>query len=262
MNTIKKSQGPIAVLLGILLQAGAVMATRDVGLVQAQTVSPSAANVPVIPAWPKQPGALPAPWKTQFHPKVPKHTDFKLISFEGQTVVQAKSESGYGSVALAFDKPSEFNTLQWSWLVQQHPKNANPKTKDGDDAGAKLCVFVQIDESTLSFGTRLKLGAARTLSGEDLPAATLCYMWAAEGTPTGEVFNNPYTDRVRNMVIRASAEGTALVNEQRNVQQDARRAFAKELPEGPVKFLGIAFGADADNTQSTALGLFGSVSVK
>jgi hypothetical protein len=136
------------------------------------------------------------------------------------------------------------------------------QTKAGDDAGAKVCAFVQIDEGKLGLGTRLALAAARTVSGERLPAATLCYVWGAPGEKVGQVFDNPYTDRVKNIVIRDEASAAELILETRNLQADARKAFGKELPEGPVMFIGFALGADSDNTKSKAKALFGSIEAK
>ena len=66
-------------------------------------------------------------------------------------------------------------------------------------------------------------------------------------------------DKEKNIVLRDAASATELVAEKRDLQADARKAFDKELPEGPVMFTGIALGADSDNTQSKAKALFGSV---
>lgn len=261
-QTSNRGQGRWGRALAARLAWGVALIVATLGgglLVQAQTAPPA------VPAWPKSAtGPIPSPWTAQFHPKVKQHTEFKLAEWGGQTVVRADANQSYGSMALVFPSPSALDSLQWSWAVLTHPTGANPRVKEGDDAAAKVCVFVAIDESRLPLGTRIKLGAARTLSGEALPAATLCYVWADEGQAVGAWFNNPYTDRVRNIVLRSApaVQGSALVTEQRDLQADARRAFSSELPEGAVKFLGLAFGADADNTQSRAVGVFGVIQVK
>lgn len=240
----------------------AMLGSLCLGVGQANAQSGSLAE-PAIQPWPSSTAAgFPKPWVSQFHPKVKKHTVFTLQQVEGQTVARASSDGGYGSMVHAFSSPVPIRQIQWRWQVEQHPTGANLRTKEGDDAGAKLCLFVAIDESKLGVGTRMKMGAARLASGESLPAATLCYAWAPAGVPSGEVFNNPFTDRVRNIVVRSAAESDVLVTEQRDVQADARRAFGAELPEGPVQFLGVALGADADNTQSKAVGVFGAIVAK
>ncbi|MBA4316738.1 MAG: DUF3047 domain-containing protein [Limnobacter sp.] len=214
----------------------------------------------VLKPWPADPAAgIPGPWKAQYHPDIAAQTQFKLLKQGNQTVLQAEADMAYGSLVYAFAKPTVLNTLTWQWQILTQPTKANLQTKAGDDAGAKVCAFIQIDEGKLGLGTRLALAAARTVSGERLPAATLCYVWGSPGEKVGQVFDNPYTDRVRNIVVRDAASAAELISERRDLQADARKAFGKELPEGPVMFTGIALGADSDNTQSKAKALFGSV---
>ncbi len=219
-----------------------------------------AQSVGVLQPWPADPAAgIPAPWKAQYHPDIAAQTQFKLLKQNSQTVLQADSDRAYGTLVHAFSKPVVLNSLAWQWQILTQPTKANLQTKAGDDAGAKVCAFIQIDEGKLGLGTRLALAAARTVSGERLPAATLCYVWGSPGEKVGQVFDNPYTDRVRNIVVRDAASAAELISERRDLQADARKAFGKELPEGPVMFTGIALGADSDNTQSKAKALFGSV---
>jgi hypothetical protein len=213
--------------------------------------------------WPEDPAAgIPAPWKAQYHPDISAHTQFKLVKVGSQTVLKAEAEMAYGTLVHAFAKPTVLSTLTWQWQILTQPAKANLQNKAGDDAGAKVCAFIQIDEGKLGLGTRLALAAARTLSGERLPAATLCYVWGSPGERVGQLFDNPYTDRVKNIVIRDAASAAELISENRDLQADARKAFGKELPEGPVMFSGIALGADSDNTKSRAEALFGSVQVQ
>lgn len=219
-----------------------------------------AQEVQVLAPWPTDPATgLPVQWKAQYHPDIAAHTQFKLLRQGNQTVLQAEADKAYGTLVHPFAKPLELTTLTWKWQVLTQPTKANLQTKAGDDAGAKLCAFIQIDEGRLGLGTRLALAAARTLSGEPLPAATLCYVWGTPGEKVGQVFANPYTDRVKNIVLRDVASAAEMISEKRDLQADARMAFGKELPEGPVMISGIALGADSDNTQSKAKALFGSV---
>lgn len=205
---------------------------------------------------------IPAPWKAQYHPDIAAHTQFKLQKQGEKTVLLADADMAYGTLVHPFVKPLELKTLSWEWQVLVQPTNANLQTKAGDDTGAKLCAFIQVDERKISLGTRLALAAARTVSGERLPAATLCYVWGIPGEKVGQVFDNPFTDRVKNIVVRDTANAKELIAENRDLQADARKAFGKELPEGPVMITGIALGADSDNTQSQASALFGKVSAQ
>lgn len=213
--------------------------------------------------WPSDTSSgIPAPWKTQYHPDIAAHTEFKLQKQGDKTVLLADADMAYGTLVHPFSKPLALKTLSWEWQILTQPTKANLQTKAGDDAGAKLCAFIQVDESKIGLGTRLALAAARTVSGERLPAATLCYVWGVPGEKVGQVFDNPYTDRVKNIVVRDAATASELIAENRDLQADARKAFGKELPDGPVMITGIALGADSDNTQSKAKALFGKVSAQ
>lgn len=213
--------------------------------------------------WPSDTSSgIPAPWKTQYHPDIAAHTEFKLQKQGDKTVLLADADMAYGTLVHPFEKPLALKTLSWEWQILTQPTKANLQTKAGDDAGAKLCAFIQVDESKIGLGTRLALAAARTVSGERLPAATLCYVWGVPGEKVGQVFDNPYTDRVKNIVVRDTATASELIKENRDLQADARKAFGKELPDGPVMITGIALGADSDNTQSKAKALFGKVSAQ
>ena len=207
--------------------------------------------------WGSAKGALPpAPWQAQFHPKIKAHTEFELqAAADGPSWLKIKADKSYGSWVYAFKQPGTVvRELSWQWRVEKHPDRANLRAKEGDDAAVKLCVFVGVDEQKLGLTQRMALGAARTLSGEDLPAATLCYLWAEKGETIGNVFSNPYTSRVRNMVLRAQTEGSTAFSEVRNFQDDALAAFGDELPKGEVRLLGIAVGGDSDNTKSRSVG--------
>lgn len=243
---MKNSKIGLGILLGACLQLPLVALGNE-------AVSP----------WPTDIAAsIPSPWKAQYHPDIAAHTQFKLQKQGDKTVLQASADKSYGTLVHPFAQPLALKNMLWEWQVQTQPTGANLRTKPGDDAGAKLCVFIQIDESRLGLGTRLALGAARTVSGERLPAATLCYVWGVPGEKLGEVFDNPFTERVKNIVLRDDANASALVPERRDLQADARKAFGKELPNGPVMFTGIALGADSDNTKSQAKALFGPIVVQ
>lgn len=201
-------------------------------------------------------GNIPTGWEAQFHPKIERHTVFEFELLDRKPALRMTAESSYGTWVYRFSKPVEIGELKWSWSVGEQPTGADLKLKEADDAAAKLCLFVEIDESTLGLGTRLALGAARTLSGEDLPAATLCYVWATEAQQYNEIFPNPYTDRVVNWVLQAQPASRRWQLESRQVSADVLRVFGEEIPSKVVKIQGIAIGADSDNTDSKAIAYF------
>src|SRR5690606_26572483 len=90
--------------------------------------------------------------------------------------------------------------LHWQWKVSHALAGSDLRSKGGDDYAARLYVFFDLPSEQLSLTDRLQLAAARALSGADLPAAALCYVWGGS-QPVGVSAWNPYTDRVRMIVL-------------------------------------------------------------
>lgn len=224
---------------------------------------PSAYAAEFLKPWPSSPAlGIPLPWKAQYSPDIEEHTQFRLITQNGKTVLQVDADMASGSLVHPFTQPVRLSSLSWQWQVLTQPTRADLKMKTGDDVAAKLCAFIQIDEGKLGLGTRLALAMARSTSGERLPAATLCYVWGAPGSEVGQVINNPFTDRVKSIVVRDAPSAGELIAENRDLQSDARKAFGNELPAGAVMFTGIALGANSDNTRSQAKAVFGDISAE
>jgi hypothetical protein len=111
------------------------------------------------------------------------------------------------------------------------------------------------------FVERTKLRIARSVSGEDLPAATLCYVWDSVH-PAGLRGANPYTARVRYITLQGQgASVSQWQTESRDVAADFAQLFADELPQGaavpPVR--AVLIGADSDNTGSRSVGWVGAM---
>jgi hypothetical protein len=88
---------------------------------------------------------------------------------------------------------------------------------------------------------------ARLASGQRLPGATLCYVWAPL-VPAGQVLPNAHTRRMRWIVLQG--QGAPLGSwreERRDLRADFLRAFGDEATE-PPPLVAVLVGADADNT--------------
>jgi hypothetical protein len=155
--------------------------------------------------------------------------------------------------------------LLWRWRLDQALTGgqgvADIQTKAGDDAALKVCVMFDHPLARVPFVERTKLRIARSVSGEDLPAATLCYVWDSVH-PAGLRGANPYTARVRYITLQG--QGASLAQwqtESRDVAADFAQLFADELPQGaavpPVR--AVLIGADSDNTGSRSVGWVGAM---
>jgi hypothetical protein len=129
-------------------------------------------------------------------------------------------------------------------------------TKAGDDAALKVCVMFNHPLDHVPFAQRTLLRIARSLSGEDLPAATLCYVWDSVH-PAGLQGPNPYTPRVRFITLQGKgAQLAQWQTETRDVAADFAKLFADELPAGAAvpKVRAVLVGADSDNTGAESVG--------
>jgi hypothetical protein len=174
-------------------------------------------------------------------------TRFSAERVDGRAALRVDADHSYGN--LVFDTPPGPlpQRLRWSWRMQVPNPAADLHQRSGDDAAVKVCVSYDLPLDKLPFTDRQVLRLARASSGELLPSATVCYVWA--GTePRGALINNAYTHRVRYIVLRNAADGPGVwVDESRDLAADFLRAFADESAQVPP-LVAVIVGGDADNT--------------
>ena len=213
---------------------------------------------PLVPA----DGAAANTWRFVGFPKskadIPA-TRFELADVQGERALKVSTRASYGTWVHDLPKVNP-GRLQWRWRLEQPLTGgkvvADIQTKAGDDAALKLCVMFDHPLDRVPFVERTVLRIARSISGEDLPAATLCYVWDSVH-PAGLQGANPYTQRVR--FITLQGKGAPLAqwqSESRDVAADFAKLFADELPAGAVapKVRAVLVGADSDNTGAESVG--------
>ena len=124
------------------------------------------------------------------------------------------------------------------------------RRRDGDDAALKVCVLWDLPLERVPFVERQLLRLARSKTGEALPAATVCYVWDRQ-IAVGSTVPNPYSRRMRYLVLRSGDAGR-WQEERRDVAADFLTLFGDESGSAPP-VIGVAVGADADNTQGRSL---------
>lgn len=213
-------------------------------------------------------GQDPQGWRFVGLPNKPdiQPTRFAVDTVDGQSGVRMLTQSSYGTWAHAWSGPA--GTLQWRWRLDQAlsggTRPADIRRKDGDDAALKVCVMFDHPLDRVPFGERTLLRLARSVSGEPLPAATVCYLWdplQAVGTEGA----NAYTRRVRYVVLQGpEAPLKQWLAQSLDVAADFLQLFGDELPKGSDKgavptVSGVVIGADSDNTQASSSGWVGEV---
>jgi hypothetical protein len=202
-------------------------------------------------------------------------TRFDLREVDGRAAWRVESPASYGNLVHAVQAVqgagAQARTIAWRWRLDRAIERADLLTKAGDDAALKVCALFDMPAERVPFVERQLLRVARAASGQALPAATLCYVWAplastgaggaggaggaeVASRASGLVLPNAHTRRMRWMVLRgAESPLAAWQAEQRDLRADFLRAFGDETATVPP-LVAVLVGADADNTGGHGLG--------
>ena len=200
----------------------------------------------------------PVPWMHQTLPKVERANDFAMVEDDGATVLRIDSDAAASTWLHPFDSPVEAMRLAWRWKVSNPVAGSDFTRKQGDDYAARVYVLFDYPLEKLGFGDRLKISLARTLHGAELPTAAIAYVWGT-AQDVGESGPNPYTDRVRMLVVDS---GAAHAGQWRSVELDLAADFERLFGEPAPPVTGIVVGADTDNTGGRVTTWFGDLQLR
>ncbi|TAM50697.1 MAG: DUF3047 domain-containing protein [Burkholderiaceae bacterium] len=196
----------------------------------------------------------PAPWQILGFPQknTPKPvTQFDEITLDGARVLRIRTDRSYGNLVDQASGPIP-GKLAWSWRVDHPLAGTDIATRSGDDSALKVCVLFAEPLDHVPLVQREVLKVERSSTGQDLPAATLCYLWDSK-YPPGTAGNNAFTARLRFIVLRGPEAPLGVwANQTRDVSKDYKLLFGDEDPQVPP-VAGVLVGADADNTQGHSL---------
>lgn len=213
----------------------------------------------VVGAAPLQPftgaGSAPAaPWKVVGLPQQTKpFTRFSVVDLDGHHALRVEAESSYGNLLHPLNLLQPPHHLVWDWRVDEPNLHADIHARSAEDIAMKVCALWDMPIDRAPFVERQLLRAARNRSADPLPAATVCYVWDSH-LPVGSEVTSPFTGRIRYIVLRSG--GDALhhwEHERRDIAADFFKLFGAESTDLPP-LIGVAIGADADNTHSHSLG--------
>ena len=200
---------------------------------------------------------LPGAWRALTLPNV-RPAELALVEDAGTTVLRVRSMAAAGSASHAIDAEHAVRqVLSWRWKVDRVVEGADLHARSGDDFAARVYVFFDVRPQDLPLAARIKYLLARLLYGAALPTTAICYVWDNRH-PAGTTAANPYTERVRTIVLESGAKlAGSWKAESRDVSADFRAAFAIP-PERPVpRVTGIAAGNDTDQTGESVTVWFG-----
>jgi len=209
------------------------------------------------------PGAAPvAPWKVSGLPQQTKpFTQFSVVDDGGRRALKVTADESYGNLVHPLDYSTNAAHLAWQWRIEKPIEAANLREKSGDDTALKVCVFFDLPIDRISFGERQLLRYARSQTSDPVPGATVCYVWDPH-LPANTDLDNAFTRRMRYVVVRSGSDKlNQWVSERRDVTADFLRLFAGEAETVP-KIIGVAIGADSDNTKSHSVGYVAGIKLE
>ena len=231
---------------GVDVPGGRVRRTGLAGALLGLAVA--GAGAATLPPLVGEPGGLGAGWRVATLPEQkPPITRYTAERVDGRDALRVDAAASYGNLVHDLPGVPAPRTLRWTWRLQQPNAAADLRSKSGDDTAVKVCLSFDLPMSAVPFVERQLLRLARSRTGENLPAATLCWVWASTEAH-GARLDNAYSRRVRTIVLRNGNDAPGRWHsESRDVAADFLRAFGDESATVPPLTAVIVAG-DADNT--------------
>lgn len=186
-------------------------------------------------------------------------TRYRLTAVDGETALEARahhSASGlYRPIRVDLKRHP---ILEWRWKIEHLIPGADNRIAQREDSPVRLIFAFHGDMARLDFFERGRMRLAKALSGQDLPYATLMYVWSNEHPP-GTVIHNPHLSRIRMMVVESGDANAGIWNAyRRDVAADYRAVFEEE----PGELLAVGLMTDTDNTRQTVRAWYGDITFR
>ncbi|MFZ4285985.1 DUF3047 domain-containing protein [Variovorax sp. HJSM1_2] len=204
-----------------------------------------AATVAALPGWQH----VPFPGKTA--------TQFQMVQHAGRSDVVAAYAASSASMLRRKLRvaPGDLDQITFSWMVPQLNTVADMSLRDKDDAVVRVVLAFEGDRSRLSLKDQMLSELALTLTGEEMPYATLMYVWCNRNQ-VGHIIHSPRTGRIRSMVVE---HGPAHLNQWLDYKRDIRADYAAAFGEPPGALIGVGIMTDTDNTRTRSRSWYGAV---
>jgi hypothetical protein len=198
------------------------------------------------------------PWQPWVLPGK-RPTQFKRVKQDGRDAMHASAASSASLVRKKIHmSAADLGTLKFSWQAPMLIEAADMAERDTEDSVVRIILSFEGDRSKFSNKNRMLSDLSLALTGEEMPYATLMYVWCNKRN-AGEVITNPRTDRIRKMVVES---GKSNLNRWLDYERDIRADFIQAFGEEPGALTGIALMTDTDNTKSQATAWYGPISFK
>lgn len=218
---------------------------------------PEAAPQPdlAVTPWAKQSALQDGQWR---HYTLPgkASTQFAYTRKDGRDAMAVTSLSSASMVRKPVRvEPADLGNVRFSWKVPELIAQADMALREADDSPVRIVLAFEGDRSKLSSRNAALSELALALTGEEMPYATLMYVWCNQRT-AGSVIVNPRTDRIRKLVVES---GRGKLGQWLDYERDIRADYEKAFGEAPGALVGIGIMTDSDNTRSSAMAWYGPV---
>lgn len=197
------------------------------------------------------------------HPITPWHhyalpgktpSQFSYIRKDGRDALAATAVTSASMMRRKLRiEPSDLGHVRFSWKVPELIARADLALRDGDDSPVRIILAFEGDRSRLSARNASLSELARAVTGEEMPYATLMYVWCNK-RPAGTVISNPRTDRIRKLVVQS---GPQKLNQWLDYERDIRADYERAFGEPPGALIAVGVMTDSDNTRSTTQAWYG-----
>lgn len=199
-----------------------------------------------------------SPWQHQTFPGK-RRNQYAYVWRDGRPAMGVSSESGISAMRQTmYQAPSSLGLIRFSWKVDRLIADADLQQAAKEDSPVRLVLVFDGDRSRFSARDAMLSELARAVTGEELPYATLMYVWSNQ-LPVGTVVNNRRTERIRKFVIQSGADG---VNRWLDYERDIRADYERVFGEPPGALRAVAVMTDTDNTGSAVQAWYGPVQLR
>ena len=187
-------------------------------------------------------------------------TRYRSTEHLGRPAVLAQADGANSTLRLHLSPPPGAlpGHIRFSWAVPALLPQADLAVKGEDDAVVRLILSFEGDRSShWTARDHLVSELSNLIAGAPLPFASLMYVWDSR-YPVGSVIPNPYTNRIRQLVIASGPEQlNQWVDFDRDIEADYRLAFG----EAPGPLVGLGLMSDTNNSGASVSGWYGPISL-
>jgi hypothetical protein len=204
-------------------------------------------------------GAAPtAHWEHQTFVKR-KPTTYSATEFQGRPAVKAQANGSNSTLSLALTPPPGAlpKRFRFSWFVPALNPAFDLGKKGEDDAVARMVLSFAGDRFNGKWAARDHIVSelSNLIAGKPMPYASIMYVWDSR-YPAGTVISNPYTDRIRQIVVESGPQRlNQWVDFDRDIEADFRLAFGEE----PGAMIGLSLMTDSNNSGATIAAWYGPI---